>query len=77
MFPRILKVSGIALSGIFLLLLVFPYVFPGLVAEQVKKWVNRHISGEMNYTTARLSFFRHFPSLTLTLEEFSLKGSGC
>ena len=30
---------------------------------------------ELNFTSARLSFFNHFPALTLTLYDFTLKGS--
>jgi AsmA protein len=31
--------------------------------------------GELNFSKARLSFFKHFPSLTLTLYDITLKGS--
>ena len=36
---------------------------------------NQSIKGDLNFTKARLSFFTHFPSLTLTLYDVDLKGS--
>lgn len=54
---------------------LWPIVFPGTAARQIKQWVNANIDGELNFSEARLSFFRHFPTLTLTLHDFSLTGS--
>lgn len=49
--------------------------FPGKIAEEVKAFANKKLDGELNFKEANLSFFNHFPSLTLTLTDFSLKGS--
>jgi AsmA protein len=72
---RILKISGICLASIFLLLFLAPYLFPDTVGKQIKHWTNQSIKGDLNFTKARLSFFTHFPSLTLTLYDVDLKGS--
>ena len=72
---RILKISGITLASILILLFLAPYLFPDTVGKQIKKWTNQSIRGELNFTKARLSFFTHFPSLTLTLYNVDLKGS--
>jgi AsmA protein len=69
------KITGIAVAAIFLLLFLAPYLFPDAVSGGIKKWTNNSIQGELNFSKARLSFFTHFPSLTLTLYHFSLKGS--
>jgi AsmA protein len=70
-----LKITGITFAVILLLLFLLPILFPGKVAEEVKAFANKKLEGELNFTEANLSFFNHFPSLTLTLEDFSLKGS--
>ncbi|BAV09977.1 outer membrane assembly protein [Filimonas lacunae] len=67
--------SGIAIAAIIALLFLLPAIFPGFIAKKIKTWTNKSIQGELNFSKARLSFFRHFPSLTLTLHDFTLKGS--
>ncbi|HEY2349288.1 MAG TPA: hypothetical protein VGH64_09740, partial [Puia sp.] len=72
---KIIKISGITVAAILILLFVGPYLFPDTVAKQIKHWTNQSIKGDLNFTKARLSFFTHFPSLTLTLYDVDLKGS--
>lgn len=72
---RLLKITGITLGTVIALLFLLPYLFPNTVANEVKKLVNNSLRGELNFSRARLSFFNHFPSLTLTLYDFSLKGA--
>ena len=72
---RLLKITGLSLVGIMFLLFLIPVLFPGTVAEKVKNWANTSLRGELNFSKVRLSFFNHFPSLTVTLYNFSLKGS--
>jgi len=74
-FVKLLKITGITIGSVLLLLFLAPYIFPNTVAEKIKGWTNSSIKGELNFSKARLSFFNHFPSLTLTLYDFSLKGS--
>jgi len=74
-FARFLKITGITLASIILLLFLIPYLFPGFVSGKIKGLVNSTISGQLDFSKARLSFFNHFPSLTLTLYDFNLKGS--
>lgn len=72
---KILKITGIATGSIVALLFLLPMLFPNVVANKIKGWANNSITGEMDFSKARLSFFKHFPSLTLSLYDFSLKGS--
>jgi AsmA protein len=72
---RILKWIGISVTSIIALLFLLPILFPGKIAEEVKAFANKKLDGELNFKEANLSFFNHFPSLTLTLTDFSLKGS--
>lgn len=72
---KILKWIGIGLGSLLLLMFLLPILFPGTIAKEVKDFANRKLTGELNFSEARLSFFDHFPSLTVTLDDFSLKGS--
>lgn len=72
---KILKWIGIAIASILLLMFLLPIIFPGTIAQQVKVFANKSLDGELNFTKSRLSFFAHFPSLTVSLDELSLKGS--
>ncbi|HSC54546.1 MAG TPA: AsmA-like C-terminal region-containing protein [Phnomibacter sp.] len=70
-----LKITGISLLSLIALLFLLPILFPDKVANQIKKWANQSIEGELNFSKSRLSFFKHFPTLTLSLYDYSLKGS--
>jgi AsmA protein len=72
---RILKITGITLVSVIILFFLAPYLFPETVGKQIKQWTNQSIKGDLNYSKVRLSFFSHFPSLTLTLYDVDLKGS--
>lgn len=72
---KTLKITGIAISALLLLLYLLPILFPGTIGEKVKGWANNNIDGEVNFSKLRLSFFSHFPSFTVSLYDFSLKGS--
>mgnify|MGYP006898378350 CR=1 FL=1 len=63
------------LGSVLLLMVALPALFPGAVAEEIKAWTNETIEGELQFSKVRLSFFKHFPALTLTLHDFSLTGS--
>ncbi|MGN7824095.1 AsmA family protein [Chitinophaga sp. 22536] len=71
---KILKITSISLAAILALLFLLPMLFPDAVANKIKTWANSSITGELNFSKARLSFFNHFPALTLTLYDVSLKG---
>ncbi len=72
---RILKISGIVVGSLLLLMFLLPYLFPGFVSDKIRQWAKGSIRSELNFSAARLSFFKHFPALTLTLYDFRLKGS--
>ena len=72
---KILKITGITVVAILLLMLVLPMLFPKKITEGVTKFANEKLEGELRFSEANLSFFSHFPSLTLQLTDFSLNGS--
>ena len=69
------KVIAITLVSLLLILFLLPYIMPGTISKKIKSFVNRSIDGKIEFSKARLSFFNHFPSLTLTWYDFSSTGS--
>jgi len=72
---RIFKITGIGLGSILLLMFLLPVLFPDFVSDKIKTWANDVITSQLNFSKARLSFFKHFPALTLTLYDVTLTGS--
>ncbi|WP_051259674.1 AsmA-like C-terminal region-containing protein [Epilithonimonas tenax] len=72
---KILKWLGITIASILFLMFIIPILFPGQISNQVKIFANKHLAGELDYKKTQLTFFRHFPSLTVSVDDFLLKGS--
>jgi len=72
---KIFKITGITFVISLLLLILLPILFADTITERVKILANNHLEGELNFKDSELSFFKHFPSLTLTLNELNLNGS--
>ncbi|MDD3005737.1 MAG: hypothetical protein PHH66_12625, partial [Flavobacterium sp.] len=72
---KILKITGITFVISLLLLILLPILFADTITEKVKVLANNNLEGELNFKDSELSFFKHFPSLTLTLNELNLNGS--
>jgi AsmA protein len=72
---KILKITGISLVGLLLLMVLLPALFPNAFSRQIKALANENITGRLDFASANLSFFTHFPHLTLTLKNYSLTGA--
>ena len=72
---KILKVTGITFIISLLIIVLLPIIFADTITEKVKVLANKNLEGELNFNDSELSFFKHFPSLTLTLHELNLNGS--
>lgn len=72
---KVLKWTGISFAAILFLLWLLPMLFPGTIAAEVKKAANKSLDTKMDFSKSKLSFFTHFPSLTVSLEDLSLTGS--
>lgn len=75
LFLKILKYTGITFTSFLALLFITPFIFADKIKEQIKITANEKLDAELNYTDANISFFEHFPSLTITLTELRLNGS--
>ncbi|MFD2941870.1 AsmA-like C-terminal region-containing protein [Flavobacterium notoginsengisoli] len=72
---KVLKITGITIAVILFLLFIIPMLFPGKIASEVKKIANERLDTKLDFTKSKLSFFTHFPSLTVSLDNLSLTGS--
>ncbi|MCG9792070.1 AsmA family protein [Flavobacterium algicola] len=70
-----LKVIGITIISLLSLMIILPKLFPEFITNQIKIYANNNIEGELRFQESNLSFFDHFPSLTLTLQDFKLDGA--
>ena len=73
---RILTILGALLALVLVLLLVLPMLFQDRIAQRVKLEVNRNLAARVDWRDAGLTFFRNFPSLTLSLNDLSVVGIG-
>ncbi|SFE96886.1 AsmA family protein [Spirosoma endophyticum] len=71
----LLKRLGLGLGTLFVLVSLLPFLFPGFITQKLTSWTKTHLSGKLTFAHATLSFFAHFPDLTLTLVEVRLQGS--
>ncbi|HEX6180409.1 MAG TPA: AsmA family protein, partial [Chitinophagaceae bacterium] len=72
---RTAKIILITLVTLLLLMFLIPYLFPEAISGKIKTMVNKSIDGKIEFSETRLSFFRHFPSLTLSLHDFTSTGA--
>lgn len=72
---KTLKWVGIVVVVILFLLFIIPILFPGTISKQVKIFANKSLAGKLDYRKTHLTFFRHFPSLTVSVDDLILLGS--
>ena len=72
---KVLKITGISIASLILLVLLVPYLIPGTISKEIQDRINQNINGKVQFESTSLSFLKHFPSLTLSLNNFTLKGS--
>jgi AsmA protein len=72
---KTLKIFGGILLFLLFMLIVTPFFFQDRIQQEVKNLANRTLKSEVNFAKMNVSFFSHFPKLTLTLTDFSLKSA--
>lgn len=74
-FFKILKYIGITLITLLAFMFIAPYIFADKINAEIKKVANQKLNAKLDYSESNVSFFNHFPSLTVSLENFKLNGS--
>lgn len=72
---KIVGIVSFVFASVLLLMVILPLFFTKPVTESTKELLNKSINGKLDFGKVGLSFFRHFPNLTLTINDFSLLGS--
>ncbi len=71
------KVAVYLLSGfvaLLLLLFLIPVIFKDKIVSLVKDEINQNIAAKVDFSAVQVSMFRHFPKLSVGLENLSVTG---
>ena len=73
---RILKIVLIVLAAFIVLLLASGYIFSGKIVSLVKAEINKNINAKVDFKEVDISFLRHFPKVSIGLDELQVTGVG-
>jgi hypothetical protein len=73
---KALKITGLSLLTLLALAFILPIVFKGKIVKLVKAEINKNIEAKVDFKDVSLSLFRHFPKLSIGLEDISITGVG-
>ncbi len=73
---KILKIVLIAIIAAVVLLIASTYIFRGKIVSLVKAEINHQLTAKVDFEDADLSFFRHFPRVSIGLKNLSVVGTG-
>lgn len=73
-FSRILAVIAALLAIVLALLIGLPLLFQDRIAERVKTELNQNLAARVDWRHLGLGVFRHFPDLTLRLDDLTVVG---
>lgn len=72
---KILKLLLVIMISVVSLLFVTPYLFKDQIDQGIKEIAKNYIKTEVRFKELNVSFFTHFPKLTVTLTESSIQGA--
>jgi hypothetical protein len=75
MLKKILKITGISLGVLLVILFVAPFIFKGKIMAIAKEQINKNINAQVDFKDLSLSFFRHFPRVSVALEDLQVVGT--
>ena len=76
LFKKILKITGFTLLFLIAVAFAAPYVFKGQILSLVKKEINKSINAKADFKDIDVSFFRHFPKVSVALKGLQITGAG-
>jgi hypothetical protein len=71
---KLIKFSVISLSLLILIAFLIPVLFKDKILQLVKIEINKNVQAKVDFQDLHLSFFRHFPKLSIALENVSIIG---
>ncbi len=73
---KFFKITGITLLILIALAFLIPLLFKKQITELVKKEINKSLTAKVDFKDVSLSLFRHFPKISISLDELSVVGTG-
>jgi len=74
MIKKALKITGITLLSLTVILFAAPFFFKGKIIALVKSEINKNINAQADFADANMSLFRHFPRVSLMLNDLRITG---
>ncbi|MDP4262042.1 MAG: AsmA-like C-terminal region-containing protein [Bacteroidota bacterium] len=72
---KILKVAGIVLLVLIAAAFLVPILFKKQITTLVKSEINKSLTAKVDFKDVSLSLFRHFPKISIRLDELSVVGA--
>ncbi|HEV8285335.1 MAG TPA: AsmA-like C-terminal region-containing protein [Chitinophagaceae bacterium] len=72
---KVLKYTAIGLLSLILLAFLIPILFKGKIWKLVKAEINKNIEAKVDFSDVSLSLFRHFPKLSIGIENITVTGT--
>ncbi|HEY0680650.1 MAG TPA: AsmA-like C-terminal region-containing protein [Chitinophagaceae bacterium] len=76
LFKKILKITGFTLLFLIALAFAAPFIFKGQILSLVKTEINNSINAKADFRDISISFFRHFPKVSVALKDLRITGTG-
>jgi hypothetical protein len=71
---KTLKYTGIVFLSLILLAFSVPFLFKSKIVKLVKTEINKNIAAKVEFKNVSVSLFRHFPKLSIGLDDISVSG---
>lgn len=72
---KTLKITGIILLVLIVAAFLIPILFKKQITALVKKEINKTLTAKVDFKDVSLSVFRHFPKISISLEELTIIGA--
>lgn len=72
---KVLKITGIVLLVLIAAAFIIPIAFKKQITSLVKKEINKNLTATVEFKDVSLSLFRHFPKVSISLDELSVTGT--
>jgi hypothetical protein len=73
---KILKTTGATLLVVVALIWAAPYIFQGKINRLIKAQISKDLRARVSFTGTSISFFRHFPDISIGLEHVQINCVG-
>lgn len=73
---KALKISAIVVGILFFVLIALPFVFKGKIEKAIQSEINKNLNAVVTFDGVGVSLIRHFPDLSVKVNDLVVKGSG-